>query len=88
MSEKNIAQIEKRLTTLKNEIQQLSNANIYDQLLQIIHKPGWTTPAEARFFETTMELISAQVQSLARAQQGLLEASQAVGGHATATSGR
>ena len=85
MPEKNVAQIEQKINTLKRDIQQLSNANVYDQLLQIIHKPGWTTPAESRFFETTLELISAQVQSLARAQQGLLEASQSVGTQAAAT---
>jgi hypothetical protein len=52
MPEKSVAQIEQRLAALKKDIQQLSNANVYDQLVQIIHKPGWTTVAEARFFET------------------------------------
>jgi hypothetical protein len=85
MPEKSVAQIEHKLTALKKDIQQLSNANVYDQLVQIIHKPGWTTVAESRFFETTLELISAQVQMLSQVQRGLLEASQAVGTQAAAT---
>jgi hypothetical protein len=85
MPEKSVAHIEQKLNALKKDVQHMSNANVYDQLLQIIHRPGWTTPAESRFFETTLEMISTQVQSLARAQQGLLEAAQAVGTQAAAS---
>jgi len=79
MPQENIAKMEQRLNALKKDSQALTNANVYDQLLQIIHKPGWTTVAESLFLENTLDLISAQMQSLTRAQQGLLEAANAVG---------
>jgi hypothetical protein len=49
MPEKSVAHIEQKLNALKKDVQHMSNANVYDQLLQIIHRPGWTTPAESRF---------------------------------------
>lgn len=47
--------------TLEPKLRQLhaklSKLGVNEKLFQIIHRPGWTTPAEVHFFQQSMEHI-------------------------------
>jgi hypothetical protein len=48
--------------------------------LHIIHRPGWTTPAELAFVTAILDSIAVQVRSLERLQADLVEAARKVKG--------
>ena len=47
-------------------------------LLDLIHKPGWTTPAELFFVKATVESMRAHVRTLATLRTTLLEGARTV----------
>lgn len=75
-----IQRLEQKITAARQAVAALPDEDFYDQLWQIIHRPGWTTIAEGLFFEAAVESVATQAQALAQAHQQLLAASQAVGG--------
>ena len=48
-------------------------------LLVIIRRPGWTTPAEAELVETLVATITDHAETLARTHQALIKGALAVG---------
>jgi hypothetical protein len=88
MSEKNIHQIEQKLSAVKTNLKSVAQDEVYDQLLVIIHRPGWTTLAESAFFETVVDSMEAHVRSLSKLQRDLLRASELVGAHAETAGSR
>lgn len=86
MSEKNIQQLERKLSAVKANLKSLMADDVYDQLLQIIHRPGWTTPAESTFFETMLNSIDGHARLVSQLHKDLLKASQLVGAQATVSS--
>ena len=88
MSEKNIQQIEQKLSAVKTNLKSVAQDDVYDQLLVIVHRPGWTTLAESVFFETVVDSIDAHVRSISKLQKDLLKASELVGAHAEVASSR
>jgi hypothetical protein len=49
------------------------------ELLTIIHRPGWTTPAEATFVEGIVDSMTSNARTLDALKQVLLMGSRAVG---------
>jgi len=88
MSEKNIHQIEQKLSAVKTNLKSVAQDEVYDQLLVIIHRPGWTTLAESAFFETVVDSMETHVRSLSKLQRDLLRASELVGAHAETAGSR
>jgi hypothetical protein len=88
MSEKNIHQIEQKLSAIKTNLKGIAQDDVFDQLLIIIHRPGWTTLAENAFFETVVDSIDTQVRLLSKLHRDLLKASELVGAHAEVASSR
>ena len=41
-----LSRLEHQLETLNRRVTELNNVNLTKELLNIIHRPGWTTPAE------------------------------------------
>ena len=71
--------LETRIKKLRRAIAAMSVSTDLDELLKVIHRPGWTTPAEMQFVVTMLALIADQVMALEALSAGLLSASKAVG---------
>jgi hypothetical protein len=69
----------KKLHSVRKAAADLPGDDFYNNLINIIHRPGWTTPAEVLFFESVVDSIVAQTQHLAQLQQQLMAAAEAVG---------
>jgi hypothetical protein len=78
MSEKHIQNVKRKLSAVKTNLRSVAEDAVYDQLLQIIHRPGWTTPAEIAFFETVLNSIDAHARLLSQPHKDLLRSSQLV----------
>jgi hypothetical protein len=83
MSEKNIQHVERKLSAVKTNLRSLAGDDVYDQLVQIIHRPGWTTPAEIAFFETVLNSVDAHARLLSQLHKDLLRSAQLVEAKAT-----
>jgi hypothetical protein len=68
-----------KLRAVKQAVASLPGDDFHNQLIQVIHRPGWTTIAEGMFFEALADSILAQTQHLAQLHQQLKAASEAVG---------
>jgi hypothetical protein len=69
----------KKLHSVRQAIANLPGDDFHQQLITVIHRPGWTTIAEGMFFEALADSILAQTQHLAQLHQQLKAASEAVG---------
>ena len=69
----------KKLQAVRQAIASLPGDDFHQQLLIVIHRPGWTTIAEGMFFEALADSILAQTQHLTELHQQLMAASEAVG---------
>lgn len=74
-----IKRFEKRVHAMRSAFSDLPSDDSFETLLGYIHQPGWTTPAEAIFFETMVESITTQAQQMAQTHQQLMAASAVVG---------
>jgi hypothetical protein len=69
----------KKLRAVRQAVANLPGDDFHEQLITVIHRPGWTTPAEILFFEALADSILAQTQHLNQLHQQLKAASEAVG---------
>lgn len=74
-----IRKFEKSITALSDALAHLGKGTDLRDLIMIIRKPGWTTPAELLYATSIVETMSAQVATLERLQNNLLRASKMVG---------
>lgn len=51
----------------------------WDELLQVIHRPGWTTPAEHTLVLAAVEHLATQLEALTTFQSTVLQAGRQVG---------
>ena len=79
VTSEHIEHLESRLTGLRQKVATFSTDDAYRILIGIIHNPGWTTVAEARFFEAALDSIETQLDTLKRDHQNLLKAAKLVG---------
>jgi hypothetical protein len=68
----------KRIKGLVAEIDVLAGDSRWNLLLEIIHKKGWTTPAEYRLVNGIVINMHEQVRVLAKLQDTLVAGSKAV----------
>jgi len=74
-----IERFTKKVNAVRQAVAALPEDDWYDNLINIIHHPGWTTIAEGMFFDSLADSILAQTQQLAQLHQQLQAASEAVG---------
>lgn len=79
MEKHELTQLEGEIQALKTSHAALASGDSLDELLKIIHRPGWTTPAELAFVRTGLESIRAQTAQLNALTHGLLNAAKLVG---------
>jgi hypothetical protein len=63
---------------LSDGLMKLAEGKDFEELLRIVHKPGWTTPAEFMLVSGLLQSMNAQVKTLAGLKQVLLAGSRAV----------
>lgn len=59
-----IARLERDIRTLQKTVQALARDDVYNQLLELIHRPGWTTPAEFLLVDGAVNSMTAQLREL------------------------
>jgi len=74
-----VKQFEKKVNAMKASFAALPPQSSFDTLLQYIHRPGWTTPAESVFFETMVDSVIAQTQQLAQLHKQMMAGAALVG---------
>ncbi len=75
----NAKTVEAHVKTLSEGLAELAKAPEFAELLTIIHRPGWTTPAEALLVAGMLEAMNANVQHLTAMKGALLAGARAVG---------
>ena len=73
-----IHKLESKLHQARRALANLPGEDFYSQLNIIIRRPGWTTVAEALFFDAALDNILGQTELLAYAHHKLMAASNAV----------
>lgn len=74
-----LKRFEKSITALSDALAHLGKGTSLRELILIIKRPGWTTPAELTFASSIVESMTSQVNILERLQGDLLKGSQMVG---------
>jgi hypothetical protein len=64
---------------LQYAIAKLATDNHSEELMRIIHKPGWTTPAEFALMLAGLESAQSQAEILAKHLRGLAGGARQVG---------
>jgi hypothetical protein len=73
-----IKRFEKQISALSNALAKLSSAEDFRELILILRRPGWTTPAEFRFASGIVASMTTQVKGLTALKADLIEGSKAV----------
>jgi hypothetical protein len=72
-------QLESRITNVTQGLRALAEDRDFAELITIIHKPGWTTPAEALLVNGLLESMTTHVRHLTELKTALLAGARAVG---------
>ncbi|MER7755404.1 hypothetical protein [Kitasatospora sp. NPDC097643] len=78
MEKDQLAHLEQRIHHLITVTRAVSN-DPHEELLKIIHRPGWTTPAEVALVTNAVDHLIKQTESLNEARTNLLDGARAVG---------
>jgi len=81
---RHIQVLDKKVTELSDALAHLGKGTDLKELLRIIRKPGWTTPAELTFAVSIVDTLQVQVRGVEHLCSQLLEGARQVGvqGHA------
>jgi len=79
MEKHELTLVEAHIQAIKTSHAALASTDELDELWKIIHRPGWTTPAELAFLITGLESIKSQTLQLTAMKQGLLNSAILVG---------
>ena len=74
-----IPTLERQITDLQDVLRKLAAKKFDAQLIPIIKRPGWTTPAEFRLVGGMLTSMQAQAVQLATLQDTVLTASREIG---------
>lgn len=78
VDKKHVTDIEKKVVDLKNNMAQVAGETDQhmDELLKIIHNPGYTTPRDVQFTTGILDAMSAQTKAFAGLKEALMAASR------------
>lgn len=74
-----IAHLEKRLVSLRRSLARLVREDDVDELIPIIKRPGWTTPAEFALFLAAVEGLQKQADLMAAQKRAMIAGAKMVG---------
>jgi hypothetical protein len=72
--------LQKSIRSLQDAIGGLAESDDLNDLLELIHEQGFTTPGEFLLIERTIASMRAHVGALARMQESVTEASRMIAG--------
>lgn len=70
--------LDKKITALSDALAKLGRGTTLQDLLKIIRKPGWTTPAELAFANTIVDALAVQVGALEKLTANLTKSAALV----------
>jgi hypothetical protein len=73
-----VARLHERIELLQRELEATASEAPYAELLKIIHRPGWTTPAEILLTTAAVDNLVAQVAAVRGTNQGLMAGAREV----------
>ncbi len=73
-----VAELEARITDLRIQLLKVADAESFKELLILIHRPGWTTPAEALLVRGVVDSMLEHTKLLGEMKRVLLNGSRAV----------
>lgn len=79
MTDINILDLDKKLRDIVASLRSLAADKEWEELLNIIRRPGWTTPPEFRFASGLADVMAVQVKGLEETKQVIVEGSRMVG---------
>lgn len=74
-----IRALEKKVTALSKALANLGKGTDLRDLILIIKRPGWTTPAEFALVNTLVDHLQVSVNNFANVQKELVKGSKMVG---------
>ncbi len=80
MPQHDVARLEASLKQVQAHLANLSGREDFEELLLIIHRPGWTTVAEFELVSGIVETLQVHAQAMVRLKQALMAGSRQVGG--------
>ncbi len=79
MEKHDVTKLERHIKELSQNLTGLADNTEFDELLKIIHRPGWTTLPEFLFATGIVESMTAQTRAMHDLKRTLLNASRKVG---------
>ena len=76
-----VAHLEARVRDLHQTMARLAQDQDLQELLFLIRRPGWTTPAELALVSGLVDMLHAQARSITQMKEVLMTGSRMVGGH-------
>ena len=70
--------LDKKITALSDALAKLGRGTTLQELLKIIRRPGWTTPAEYGFATTIIDALQVQVTALDRLSTAMVKSAALV----------
>ncbi len=71
--------LEKQVSALSDALAHLATPEDWKHLIIILHRPGWTTPAEQLFASAILESFQAHTNALVALKGQLMKGAEAVG---------
>jgi hypothetical protein len=73
-----IIRLQKQVTDISDALANLQTEDDLRHLIQIIHRPGWTTPAELAYLEALLKTMEIQVNAIMMLRSQMLQGSAMV----------
>jgi hypothetical protein len=73
-----VGRLESNIQQVQTRLREYIDRDRFSELIPIIKKPGWTTPAEFYLVATTVDTIGRQLDVIDQLTEGLLEGSRLV----------
>jgi len=68
-----ISGIERKISNLYTILRKLNDEKEMEELIAIIHRPGWTTPADFIFANTLVDGLTAHANAIASMKAGFVK---------------
>lgn len=78
MQQQDLTQLKNNMNDLRDQLRSLAEDNDIDQFLQIIHRPGFTTPAEATLISGVVSFMAEHAKLMAGLKQVLMSGASRV----------
>lgn len=71
--------LEPKIRAIHEELKKMASEKNSEQLVTIVHRPGFTTPQEAEFVQAMLDSLTHQIEGVRRAHQALITVADKIG---------